>query len=415
MGVIRIDGETQPRAELNQDVIADYAQQMNNGDRFPSIVVFHDGSDYWLADGFHRYHAAKKNEYQVIKSDVKQGTRRDATLYSLGANNSHGLRRTNTDKKRVIETCLKDAEWSKWSNREIARHCAVDEISVRRYRDALSATLSQIERHVERNGTTYTMNTSNIGQRPSEISNTPVNKSFPDFEQWQKDNVSLGLDEFGDVPPMTVPFTEELDDDSWSDDISSIQPEAKPAPVYVPILEPVMPTKSNTLTALQSCESNEWFTPAQYVDAARELMRGIDIDPASNATANEVIKATMYYGIDSNGFDKPWHGRVWLNPPYGRDLAGSNQDAWSRRLLGQYKAGVTTEAILLVNANTEAKWFQPLYDYLICLTNHRIKFYTTDGTSSQPTQGNALIYLGTQQERFVQIFKQFGRIVKAVD
>lgn len=253
-------------------------------------------------------------------------------------------------------------------------------------------------------------------QSPPETEHIPANNHFPDFQQWQEDNASLGLDEFGGAPLIAVPFTKEPDnDDSWTDDIPSIQPEAKPAPVYVPSLEPIIPTKSNTLTALQSSESNEWFTPAQYADAARELMNGIDIDPASNATANEVIKATTYYDIDSNGLDKPWHGRVWLNPPYGRDLAGSNQDVWSRRLLEQYRAGITTEAILLVNANTEAKWFQPLYDYLICLTNHRIKFYTNDGTPSQPTQGNALVYLGNdpqQKDRFQDIFERFGVVIE---
>ena len=167
--------------------------------------------------------------------------------------------------------------------------------------------------------------------------------------------------------------------------------------------------------ALTSSESNEWYTPAQYVEAARQLMGGIDVDPASNATANKIIKALTYYDIESNGLDKPWYGRVWLNPPYGRDNGGSNQEVWSHRLLEQYETGITKEAVLLVNANTEAKWFQPFYDYLICLTNHRIKFYSTDGTPNQPTQGNALIYLGHQQERFIEIFKQFGRIVKAVD
>ena len=177
--------------------------------------------------------------------------------------------------------------------------------------------------------------------------------------------------------------------------------------------QPVMPpTKSATLIALQSSESNEWFTPAQYADAARELMGEIDVDPASNATANEVIKATMYYDITSNGLDKSWSGRVWLNPPYGRDNGGSNQEVWSHRLIEQFQSGITKEAVLLVNANTEAKWFQPFYDYLICFTNHRIKFYTNDGTPSQPTQGNALIYLGTQQEKFKSLFSQFGTVMR---
>jgi ParB-like chromosome segregation protein Spo0J len=167
--------------------------------------------------------------------------------------------------------------------------------------------------------------------------------------------------------------------------------------------------------ALISSESNEWYTPAQYVDAARQLMGGIDVDPASNEHANKIVQATTYYDAETNGLDKPWVGRTWLNPPYGRDNGGSNQEVWSHRLLEQYKSGITKEAVLLVNANTEAKWFQPFYDHLICFTNHRIKFYSTDGTPNQPTQGNALIYLGNNQDRFIEIFKQFGRIVKAVD
>jgi hypothetical protein len=203
----------------------------------------------------------------------------------------------------------------------------------------------------------------------------------PSFEQWQQDNIDLGLDAFAD------PIREEV----------------------------VPPVKSATLMALQSSESNEWFTPAQYVEASRELMGNIDLDPASNALANEVVQATDYYDVSSNGLDKEWRGRVWLNPPYGRDGGGSNQEVWSRRLIEQYNAGITTEAVLLVNANTEAKWFQPLYDYLICFTNHRIRFYNTSGESSQPTQGNAFIYFGAQQDRFRAIFKQFGVIMQRFD
>lgn len=169
-------------------------------------------------------------------------------------------------------------------------------------------------------------------------------------------------------------------------------------------------------TALLTSETNEWFTPSQYVDMARELMGGIDLDPASNAYANEkVVQATTYYDIQTNGLNKEWRGRVWLNPPYGRDEGGSNQEAWSRRLIEQYEAGITKEAILLVNANTEAKWFQPLYNYLICFTNHRIRFYNTEGTPSQPTQGNAFIYFGNQTERFTELFSTFGVIIRRID
>jgi len=180
--------------------------------------------------------------------------------------------------------------------------------------------------------------------------------------------------------------------------------------------EAVKQVSKGVPTALLTSETNEWYTPYQYVNKTRELMGGIDTDPASNAYANEkVVQATTFYDIQTNGLDKEWHGRVWLNPPYGRDEGGSNQEAWSRRLIEQFEAGITKEAVLLVNANTEAKWFQPLYDYTICFTNHRIRFYNTQGTPNQPTQGNAFIYFGHQKERFTELFSTFGVVIRRID
>lgn len=226
-------------------------------------------------------------------------------------------------------------------------------------------------------------------EKPADSPQTKINTPFPEsiafFAQWQHDNLALGLDRFGDV--------------------LAHQDEGEQR-------EEVTTAKSAILTALQSSESNEWYTPHLYVDAARELMGDIDIDPASCELANQVIRATCYYTKEDNGLMQSWQGRVWLNPPYGVDSGVSNQEVWSRQLIERYKAGLVSEAVLLVNANTEAKWFQPLYEYLICFTNHRIRFYNGDGISSQPTQGNALVYLGKQKRRFIEIFSRFGEVVR---
>lgn len=88
-------------------------------------MVFYDGKKHWLADGFHRFHAYQKAGREKVAADVRQGTRRDAILHSVGANETHGLRRTRDDKRRAVETLLNDAEWGKWTDREIARRCAV--------------------------------------------------------------------------------------------------------------------------------------------------------------------------------------------------------------------------------------------------------------------------------------------------
>src|SRR5574337_197364 len=122
---IRIDGGTQSRANLNESVVAEYAEAMTEGAKLPAVTVFFDGSEYWLADGFHRYHGHKRIGALKIDAEVHNGTRRDAVLHSVGANAAHGLRRTNEDKRRAVETLLNDAEWSLWSDREIAKQCGV--------------------------------------------------------------------------------------------------------------------------------------------------------------------------------------------------------------------------------------------------------------------------------------------------
>lgn len=168
LSVIRTDGGTQARAGLDEAKVAEYAERMMAGDDFPALVAFYDGSDYWLADGFHRHAAAilaGKNTYLV---DVKQGTRRDAVLYAVGANAEHGLPRTDGDKRRAVETLLRDEEWVKWSDREIAKRCKVSHPFVAKIRAEIvtgNVTSEGQERtYTTRHGTTATMATGNIGR-----------------------------------------------------------------------------------------------------------------------------------------------------------------------------------------------------------------------------------------------------------
>ncbi len=120
---IRIDGGTQSRVAINQEAVAEYAAVLKEGDYLPEVVVFFDGVDYWLADGFHRFHAHLAAGKASIVVDKRKGTQRDAILYSLGANTVHGLRPNNDDKRKAVMTMLADPEWSEQSDRAIARHC----------------------------------------------------------------------------------------------------------------------------------------------------------------------------------------------------------------------------------------------------------------------------------------------------
>lgn len=122
---IVIDKGTQSRAQISEDTVTDYAEAMQAGDTFPPVTVYHDGVDYYLADGFHRLHAAKRLGKASIQAEVKTGTLRDAILFSLGANDKHGLRRSNADKRKCVRTLLEDFEWGELTVNEMARICAV--------------------------------------------------------------------------------------------------------------------------------------------------------------------------------------------------------------------------------------------------------------------------------------------------
>jgi ParB-like chromosome segregation protein Spo0J len=122
---IHIDGGTQSRVKISKKVVSEYAEAIQAGTDFPPVVVFNDDADYWLADGFHRFHAHSKAGKTSIPALVQSGTARDAILYSLSANWTHGLRRTNADKRKAVQTLLDDSEWAGWSSREIAELCGV--------------------------------------------------------------------------------------------------------------------------------------------------------------------------------------------------------------------------------------------------------------------------------------------------
>lgn len=121
---IHTESGTQTRVMINEETVSEYAEAMEGGAEFPPVVVFHDGTDYYMADGFHRIMAASRNGFVDIAADVHKGTKQDALIYALGANVANGLRRNNQDKRRCVEIALK--EFPDWSDRKIADICGVN-------------------------------------------------------------------------------------------------------------------------------------------------------------------------------------------------------------------------------------------------------------------------------------------------
>jgi hypothetical protein len=152
MEAIRAESTIQAREEIDAVAVREYADAMKEGIKFPAIVVFSDGENSWLADGYHRLAAAKEVGWTKIDSDIRTGTRRDALLFAASANSAHGLRRTNADKRRAVTLLLQDEEWRHWSNREIARRCAVSEFLVRQVRESICDKIAD-ESQIARSGT----------------------------------------------------------------------------------------------------------------------------------------------------------------------------------------------------------------------------------------------------------------------
>lgn len=162
-----------------------------------------------------------------------------------------------------------------------------------------------------------------------------------------------------------------------------------------------------------SSETNEYYTPPEYVEAARDVMGGIDLDPASHEKAQDWIQAETFYTVADDGLSKPWFGRVWLNPPYGKDGSDSNQEIWSQHLIGEYEAGHVSQAVLLVKAALGYNWFENLWwDWPVCFGRERLSFIRSNGDDKgKSKQGTAFLYLGDEVARFRRVFGQFGRVI----
>lgn len=154
--------------------------------------------------------------------------------------------------------------------------------------------------------------------------------------------------------------------------------------------------------------SDDQYTPRWVLDAARQVLGRIDLDPATSAAAQAVVGAQRYYTQTDNGLIQPWAGRVWCNPPYSDPLP------WVKKLIGHYRAGEVSAALLLLNIAGAPEWARLLWHggYPVCILAARIEFATPDGRQrpAKNMYDQFLWYFGRRPGRFASAFAPYGTI-----
>jgi ParB family chromosome partitioning protein len=160
----------------------------------------------------------------------------------------------------------------------------------------------------------------------------------------------------------------------------------------------------------QATGENEWYTPAEYIEKARQVLGKITLDPASSEHAQKTVKAKRFFTIADDGLLKKWSGSVWLNPPYSKDCIS----AFASKIAGHCERLEVKQAIVLVNNATETKWFQEMAAAAsaMCFPGGRIRFNDKTGTpANSPLQGQAFIYFGADASLFHRVFSDVGFVV----
>ena len=151
-----------------------------------------------------------------------------------------------------------------------------------------------------------------------------------------------------------------------------------------------------------SSATPEWNTPRHVIDRVLSVLVSINLDPCSNSKADPNVPADTYYTKQDDGLKQPWNGRVYLNPPYGGQI-----ERWVRKLHEAYQAGSVCEAVALLPARTDTRWFGILRPYPKCFITGRLKFGKARNSAPVPS---VVVYLGDRPDRFAAAFSPLGDI-----
>lgn len=158
-------------------------------------------------------------------------------------------------------------------------------------------------------------------------------------------------------------------------------------------------------------QRHEWYSPSTIIEAGREAMGGqIDLDPASSTIANQTVKAATYYTVRDNGLARPWFGKVWCNPPYGRQAP-----RFVQRFVEEFTAGRVEMGVLLLGSHhLQTRWFRPMaaLSPIRCEPPGRLRFTDETGKLGNPEHPSVVLGIGVDADLFHAAFAPHGRILR---
>lgn len=176
------------------------------------------------------------------------------------------------------------------------------------------------------------------------------------------------------------------------------------------VVQEVVRQGQGRLTALYTSDSDEWFTPPAVVERVVRALSGIDLDPCSNPDAVKVVPAATHYTKSDNGLEYGWRGRVFMNPPY------SHVDTFAAKLAEEYRQGNITEAIVLVPARTETRWWRAIPAEVVAFFHGRLRFLNSPDTEAGPaTFPSAALYVGPNADAFAAAFADVALVYRRID
>jgi len=385
---LTIDPEIQLQTRgIDAGIVGGYVEAIASGAEFPPVKAFSDNGTFWLWDGFHRVEACRFLGFAEIEADIQPGTYEDAMVHAAIANVENGRPMNRAQKEEAGKRLLRLTDWS---NAKIARELAVDPKTITNWAASIENSIDRDTRTVTRGGTTYAMDVSNIGSTKQ-----------------KERTIDLGEITDDEILRIARDGGRQLCDHAlqkWIGNAYNMDEATRQAYInrWKEIKSRISDVRDETASVHYSSQTSEWFTPPLIIERVLKVMGEVDLDPCSNSHETPNVPAAKHFTKEDNGLSQTWHGRVYMNPPYGREIAN-----WVNYLCKEYEQGDVSEAIALLPARTDTEWFRRLRQYPRCFIWGRLRFSGNETGAPFPSMA---VYLGGNISRFKEAFGSIGDI-----